>query len=105
MERVIWAAWSCANVAPIPDSAFFGQPSVGMVDFRLPICSRVWAEGGFRYVVMWEGCDGLLKSSSQVMRGVKERHGAGEALKQPVYGGFHRISCVGLLWCWLVWSG
>ena len=83
----------------------FGQPSVGMVDFRLPICSRVWAEGGFRYVVMWEGCDGLLKSSSQVMRGVKERHGAGEALKQPVYGGFHRISCVGLLWCWLVWSG
>ena len=62
-------------------------------------------ESGFRCVVMWEGCDGLLKSSSQVMRGVKERHGAGEALKQPVYGGFHRISCVGLLWCWLVWSG
>ena len=68
----------------MPDSAFFGQPSVGMVDFRLLIWRRVWVESGFRCVVMWEGCDGLLKSSSQVVRGVKERLGAGEASKQPV---------------------
>ena len=41
MERVIWAAWSCANAAPIPDSAFLG--------------SLVWAwwTSGYPYVV---GC-------------------------------------------------
>ena len=40
-------------------------------------------ESGFRCVVMWEGCDGLLKSSSQVVRGVKERLGAGENPGRP----------------------
>ena len=65
-------------------SAQFGQPSVGMVGFGLLTCWRVWVEIGFRCVVMWEGCDGLLRSLSQVVRGVKERLGAGETSKRPV---------------------
>ena len=41
-------------------------------------------ESGFRCVVMWEGRDGLLKSSSQVVRGVKERLSAGDTSKRLV---------------------
>ena len=45
-------------------------------------------ESGLQCAVMYEGCDGLSKSVSQVLRGVTGRLGAGEASKTAGLSGF-----------------
>ena len=45
-------------------------------------------ESGLQCAIMYEGCDGLSRSVSQVLRGVVECLGAGEASKTAGLAGF-----------------